>query len=98
MKVHTNNESVHNIDTERDAWLTFLSATNYSKIIKLLEKHPEFIELYKEIAVFRHDPERLENMVSEMIRELHHNTIMYMIDEFKHLSLHARLKSPPKTA
>ncbi|MGN0318406.1 MAG: PD-(D/E)XK nuclease family transposase [Lachnospira sp.] len=83
ISLDTFNESVHNIDTERDAWLTFLSATEYSKIIKLLEKHPEFIELYKEIAVFRQDPERLMNMVSEMIRELDHNTIMYMIDEFK---------------
>ena len=83
ISLDTFNKYVHNIDTDRDAWLTFLSATDFSKIIKLLETHPQFIELYKELAVFRQDPERLMNMVSEMIRELDHNTVMYMIDELK---------------
>lgn len=72
---------IQNIDTELDAWLTFLSSTEASKIIRLVQNYPEFLEFYKDIALFRTDPKELITMFSEALSILDRNTVRYMIDE-----------------
>lgn len=83
VSLDTFNKNNHNIITERDAWLTFLSSTDVGKIVKLVNAYPEFMEIYDEIREFRNNPEELVSMVSEMIATLDHNTIMFMVDEWK---------------
>lgn len=81
ISLDTFKETIQNIDSIRDAWLTFLSTTDISKIMSLINSYPQFFEIYQEIMAFRNNPEEMINMASEMIRTLDHNTIMYMIDE-----------------
>lgn len=72
---------VQNVDTELDAWLTFLSSTEASRIIHLVQNYPEFLEFYKDIALFRTSPKELITMFSEALSILDQNTAQYMIDE-----------------
>ena len=42
-------ETHHNIDNKTEAWLTFLSTDSPEIIIKLINKYPQFREMYDEI-------------------------------------------------
>ena len=81
ISLDTFSEIVQNIDTELEAWLTFLSSENLDKINELIGKYPEFLEYYKEIAEFRTKPEELISMFSEALAILDRNTALYMIEE-----------------
>ena len=81
ISLDTFSEIVQNIDTELEAWLTFLSSENLDKINELIGRYPEFLEYYKEIAEFRTKPEELINMFSEALAILDRNTALYMIEE-----------------
>ena len=72
---------VQNIDTELDAWLTFFSCTDAEHILKLVQKYPQFLDYYKDIAIFRNNPKELIYMFSEALEILDRNTANYMIDE-----------------
>ena len=51
--------------------------------MKLIDTHPEFAEMYKEIAKFRKDPKELTGMFSEALYIMDRNTEKYMVDELK---------------
>lgn len=75
---------VENISTELEAWLTFLSSTEPSRILDLIQKYPYFLELYKDLAVFRTDPKELIFMYfSEALYIMDRNMELYMIEEQK---------------
>ena len=74
---------VHNISTELDAWLTFLSSDRPADIVKLVNAYPEFLSCYQDIVEFRRHPKELMTMFSEALYMLDHNTELYMIDEMK---------------
>ena len=69
------------IGTELDAWLTFFTAERPEDVLKLINSHPEFLPMYKEITEFRKDPAEVIGMFSEELRILDRNTTKYMIDE-----------------
>ncbi len=71
----------HNINSNTEAWLTFLSSDKPEDIIALVEKYPEFKECYHDIIMFRKKPEELMNMFSEALIEMDKNTVKYMIEE-----------------
>lgn len=73
----------HNIDTELEAWLTFFSADDPDTIVKLVNKHTEFREMYRDIMKFRKDPRRLINMYSEALAIMDRNTVEYMCEEMR---------------
>ena len=73
----------HNIDNELEAWLTFLTEDDLERVMKLINKYPEFADIYKDIAEFRKDPKELIGMFSEALKILDHNTELFMIDEMK---------------
>lgn len=73
----------HNINTELEAWLTFFSADNPETIVKLVNKHTEFYEMYQELMKFRKDPRRLINMYSEALAIMDRNTVEYMCEKMK---------------
>ncbi len=69
------------IGTELDAWLAFFTAERPEDVLKLINIHPEFLPMYKEITEFRKDPAEVIGMFSEELRILDRNTTKYMIDE-----------------
>ncbi len=83
ISLDTFRQTVQNINTELDAWLTFLSSDNPSDIIKLITAFPEFKDYYQDIVNFRHNPKELIYMYSEALAILDRNTTQYMIDELK---------------
>lgn len=62
-------ERVHNVDSRMHAWLTFLSATSPERILELVNNYPDFVELYKEVAMFRQDYKELIKMSLAMLAE-----------------------------
>lgn len=72
---------VQNVGTELDAWLTFLSCTESSRILDLIQKYPKFLELYKDMALYRTNPKELIYMFSEALYILDRNTEKIMIEE-----------------
>ena len=69
------------INSELDAWLTFFTAEKPKDVLRLLDSHPEFLPMYKEIAEFRKKPWEVISMFSEALRIMDRNTTKYMIDE-----------------
>ena len=51
-------------------------------VIKLVDEHPEFAEIYHEIALFREDPKGVMRMFSEALAFLDKNTERYMVDYY----------------
>lgn len=76
----------HNItkySTTLDAWLTFFSATERSRIEELVKIFPMFLPIYKEIAEFVREPEELMHMFSEALYIMDHNTERLMVSELQ---------------
>ncbi len=76
-------ENAQNISNELEAWLSFLIKSDIESVMKLIDTHPEFAEMYKEIAEFRKDPKELTGMFSEALYIMDRNTEKYMVDELK---------------
>lgn len=74
---------VQNINTELEAWLTFLSSDQPSDILKLVNKFPKFKSYYADIAAFRQHPKELIYMFSEALTIMDRNTVKYMCEEQK---------------
>ena len=49
--------------------------------MRLINSHPEFLPMYKEITEFRKEPAEVIGMFSEELRIMDRNTTKYMIDE-----------------
>ena len=69
-------------DDELDTWLTFLSRDDAESVVRLVDAHPEFAEIYHEIALFREDPGEVMKMFSEALAFLDKNTERYMVDYY----------------
>ena len=76
-------ENKHNKDIKekRDAWLTLFSSEDPDTIIELIEKYPEFRQIYEEAYEICLNVERVMDMFSKELYELDKNTVQYMIDE-----------------
>ncbi|MDE7313305.1 MAG: PD-(D/E)XK nuclease family transposase [Eubacterium sp.] len=74
---------VHNINTELEAWLMFLSTDHPADMIRLVSAFPEFLTCYRDIMEFRRHPKELMHMYSEALAILDRNTEIYMCEELK---------------
>ena len=76
-------KTIHNkpVTNKLDAWLMFLSTDKPKDIIELIEKWPEFREMYGEIYDLCRNTEKVMDMYSKELQELDRNTVQYMIDE-----------------
>ena len=76
---------LHNkgIESELDAWLTFLGCDEPEYIIKLLDDYPYFKPLYNDLYNMCLNTERMINMFSKELQILDRNTVKYMIDELQ---------------
>ena len=82
---------------ELDTWLTFLSKDDMKSVLKLVDDHPEFAEIYHEIALFRNDPREVMNMFSEALAFLDKNTERYMVDYYAEKAEKAEEKAEAET-
>ena len=71
------------INTELEAWLTFLSTDDPERIYDLVQKFPMFKEMYEDIFHLCQNTERVMNMYSKELAQLDHNTAEYMVDEMQ---------------
>lgn len=69
------------IKEKRDAWLTLLACDEPERIISVIEKYPEFRQIYEEGYGICLNTERVMEMFSKELYELDRNTVQYMIDE-----------------
>lgn len=76
-------EITYNLDEEIEAWLLFLSSDRPGDIMRIIERYPDFREIYEEIAQFQVKPEELVGMYSKALEILDRNTVQYMIEEQK---------------
>ncbi len=83
ISLDTFHKVVQNIDTPLHAWLTFLSAYEPNDILKLVNSHPEFLEMYQEIAEFRDRTEDIMGFFSDALIQMDLATEEYMWDEMK---------------
>ena len=71
------------IETEVEAWLTFLSTDDPDRIILLFTEYPEFKPLYEDVYRLCRNTEEVMHMFSEELAILDKNTVQYMIDEMQ---------------
>ena len=71
------------IQTELEAWLTFLSTDDPEQIYDIIQKFPMFKEMYEDIFHLCQNTERVMNMYSKELAQLDHNTAEYMVDEMQ---------------
>jgi len=78
-------DKLHNngIESELDAWLTFLGCDEPEHIIKLIDDYPYFKPLYDDLYSMCLNTERMINMFSKELQILDRNTVKYMIDELQ---------------
>lgn len=78
-------ENIQNkgINTDLDAWLTFLTADEPETISMLIEAFPTFKEMYQDIYELCRNIEGVMHMFSKELRQLDRNTVEYMIDEMQ---------------
>lgn len=76
-------KTTHNkiIENKLDAWLTFLSNDTSEKVKELVEKYPEFRDMYQEIYDICENVEEVVRMFSKELQELDCNTVKFMIEE-----------------
>jgi len=74
-------ENHHNINSKLDAWLYFIASDRLDDVCRVVEKYPEFWELYEEVFRFRFQKEELISMYSDALRILDENTVQYMVEE-----------------
>ena len=76
---------LHNedINSEFEAWLTFLGCDEPQYIIELINKYPFFKDIYQDLYDMCLNVERVMNMFSKELQELDHNTVIYMMDEYQ---------------
>lgn len=69
------------ISGKQEAWLTLLACDGPERIMALIEKYPEFRQIYEEGYEICRNTERVMEMFSKELYELDRNTVQYMIDE-----------------
>ena len=73
----------HNELTELEAWMYFLASDKPEDVKRVIEKYPEFMNLYQEIIRFRYNPKELMTMVPEAIRMMDEGSFQLMIDRLQ---------------
>ena len=76
-------ENMHNktVESELEAWLSFMSFDELERIIELVESYPKFKVMYEEVYDICRNVERVMQMYSKELAELDRNTVQYMIEE-----------------
>ncbi|MBO5303187.1 MAG: PD-(D/E)XK nuclease family transposase [Lachnospiraceae bacterium] len=71
------------IETELEAWLTFLSSDEPEVIIQLITQYPKFKAMYETLYQMCRNVEGVMHMFSKELQMLDRNTTIYMVDELQ---------------
>ena len=71
------------IENKLEAWLLLLSSDEPERILELLEKYPEFREIYEEVYQMCRNVEDIMSLFSKELEEMDRNTVSYMIEELE---------------
>ena len=71
------------IENKLEAWLFLLSSDEPERIMELLEKYPEFREIYEEVYQMCRNVEGIMSLFSKELEEMDRNTVSYMIEELE---------------
>ena len=79
---HNENRTIK-IETRLEAWLAFLCMDEPEAIIEIIERYPDFREMYTQDYEICRNVEEVMNMFSKELIELDRNTTKLMIDEMQ---------------
>ena len=88
-KTHQNGD----VSTKLDAWLMFLSTDEPNKIMRLVDKFPEFLALYRHIYEICANTEDIMGIFSEALAEMDRNTARMISFRARMISFRARMIS-----
>lgn len=71
------------IENKLEAWLFLLSSDEPERIMELLEKYPEFREIYEEVYQMCRNVEGIMSLFSKELEEMDRNTVSYMVEELE---------------
>lgn len=71
------------IQNRLDAWLAFLGSDNPEIIIDIIERYPDFKEMYQQVYDICRNIEEVMGMFSKELLEMDRNTVELMIDEMQ---------------
>lgn len=71
------------IENKLEAWLLLLSSDEPERVMELLEKYPEFREIYEEVYQMCRNVEGIMSLFSKELEEMDRNTVSYMIEELE---------------
>jgi SMC interacting uncharacterized protein involved in chromosome segregation len=83
LDIYRENNQNKGIKERIDGWLTFFSSDRPKDIIALIEKYPDFKEMYEQVYEICRNIEQVIGMFSKELYELDRNTVRYMIDELQ---------------
>lgn len=76
-------ENVYTINNKLEAWIHFIASDSPEIILELIDKYPEFLEIYQEIDLFRRNIEEVLHMFSQELIELDKNAVQYMYEKMQ---------------
>lgn len=82
-KLKQNKDGSVKIGSRLDAWLAFLCMDEPEAIISIIEKYPDFREMYEQIYTLCQNIEEVMQMFSRELQEMDRNTVKLMIDEMQ---------------
>lgn len=71
------------LETRRDAWLAFMGSDDPDIILKVIEKYPDFKEMYQQVYEVCQNIEEVMGMFSKELAKMDRNTAQLMIDEMQ---------------
>lgn len=83
LDIFRKNVQNNSINSKLEGWLAFLSMDTPSIILELIERYPEFRELYGQIYEICRNVEDVMGLFSKELLELDRNTVRYMMDEMQ---------------
>ena len=79
--IQHNKDDMIKIENRLEAWLAFLCMDEPEEIITIIEKYPDFKEMYEQVYDVCQNLEEVMGMFSKELLELDRNTVQLMIDE-----------------
>lgn len=83
LDIFRKNVQNNSINSKLEGWLAFLSMDTPSVILELIERYPEFRELYGQIYEICRNVEDVMGLFSKELLEMDRNTVRYMMDEMQ---------------
>lgn len=82
-KIQQNEDGSIKIENRLEAWLAFFSVDDPESVITLIEKYPDFKEMYEQVYDVCRNIEEVMQMFSKELLEMDRNTVKLMIDDMQ---------------